>query len=424
MQIEIDAGLLDLELHRGAARLDELLGFASRQNPKRGYLFVSKVLGKHIPVRPHRMRALYAELAEACAAVCPGLPARAGRRPASPRGLGVDAGTDRGVDPTWTGPGPTGADRGGAAGCNAALSCGPTLVVGMAETATGLGAGVADELARRCAGGPVFFMHTTRHCLPVAPWITLDEVHSHAVEQLLYPPGEALAHLLPQVCRLLLVDDEMSTGRTLGLLARRLLSHLPALTDLLFVSIVDWLTPHDRSRLASLPASVHFVSVLQGRFVFRPRPGFAPRLPATLDGGLAPGPAREDLGRRGLGMPHREVFAGELAAAFGPLPEPAACPPLAVIGTGEHLFLPFLLAEALEREGYDVLFQSTTRSPILIGGAIRRKLELPLDKGRVHHYCYNLDPARRPLPCHEFPGFGAGAARPLSGWFEASPHAR
>lgn len=409
MQIEIDAGLLDLELHRGAARLDELLGFASRQNPKRGYLFVSKVLGKHVPVRPRRMRALYAELAAACTGAWCGSGEYQGRR----RAPDVDrAGADEGAD-------------GGRYPRCAAAARGPTLVVGMAETATGLGAGVADELARRCDGGPVIFMHTTRHRLPTAPWLRLDEAHSHAVDQLLYPPADSFAHLLPQVRRLLLVDDEMSTGRTLGLLGRRLLSHLPAVTDLLFVSIVDWLSPGDRRRLEALPAFVRFVSVLQGRFAFRPRPEFAPRLPATVDRGLSSGPAREDLGRRGLAMPYPNAHAGDLAAAVGPLPEPAACPPLSVIGIGEHLFEPFLRAEALERAGYDVLFQSTTRSPILIGGAIRRKLELPVDDGRVHHYCYNLDPARRPLVCHELPDtdIGSPAARPLARLFERHHHA-
>lgn len=33
-------------------QLEDLLGFAQRINPKRAFLFVSKVLGRHIPVAP------------------------------------------------------------------------------------------------------------------------------------------------------------------------------------------------------------------------------------------------------------------------------------------------------------------------------------------------------------------------------------
>lgn len=43
--------------------LDDLLGFAERINPKRAFLFVSKVLGRHIPVAPSTMRRAFSDLA-------------------------------------------------------------------------------------------------------------------------------------------------------------------------------------------------------------------------------------------------------------------------------------------------------------------------------------------------------------------------
>ncbi|MDO5769772.1 MAG: phosphoribosyltransferase domain-containing protein, partial [Psychrobacter sp.] len=43
--------------------LDDLLGFAQRINPKRAFLFVSKVLGRHIPVAPSTMRRAFTDLA-------------------------------------------------------------------------------------------------------------------------------------------------------------------------------------------------------------------------------------------------------------------------------------------------------------------------------------------------------------------------
>ena len=68
MDVNICAGKLTLQLFKGEKRLEELLDFASRENQKRGYLFVSKVLGKHIPVKPSVMRSLYQELSQQCGA--------------------------------------------------------------------------------------------------------------------------------------------------------------------------------------------------------------------------------------------------------------------------------------------------------------------------------------------------------------------
>ena len=52
----IQAGCLTLTLHREEQSLETYLTYATRQNPRRLYLFVSKVLGKHWPVRPSVMR--------------------------------------------------------------------------------------------------------------------------------------------------------------------------------------------------------------------------------------------------------------------------------------------------------------------------------------------------------------------------------
>ncbi|MDQ2695795.1 MAG: phosphoribosyltransferase domain-containing protein, partial [Pseudomonadota bacterium] len=173
-RIAIRAGRLAIATRREDLPLEALLDFASRHNPKRGFLFVSRVLGKHIPCRPRRMREIYERLAQR---------------------LG---------DPAQ-----------------------PLLVVGMAETATGLGGGVADSLA----GGnrEVMYIHTTRHHLDLPRLLETDEAHSHAPEHILYRPRDELAGLFRAARTLVLVDDEISTGRTLARLAQRLARHLPRL---------------------------------------------------------------------------------------------------------------------------------------------------------------------------------------------------
>ena len=62
--LTLSRGTLSLDYHiTGDYQLNDLLGFAERINPKRAFLFVSKVLGRHIPVAPHTMRQAFSDLA-------------------------------------------------------------------------------------------------------------------------------------------------------------------------------------------------------------------------------------------------------------------------------------------------------------------------------------------------------------------------
>ena len=84
------------------------------------------------------------------------------------------------------------------------------VVVGFAETATGLGHGVASVSA--ADGGPAPYLHTTRRPAPAgARVVRFCEEHSHAVDQSLALLDDAdLRGGRP----LVLVDDELTTGKT------------------------------------------------------------------------------------------------------------------------------------------------------------------------------------------------------------------
>lgn len=56
INVALEQGTLNLTIESGTHAPDELFGFAQRRNPKRAFLFVSKVLGRHIPVSPAVMR--------------------------------------------------------------------------------------------------------------------------------------------------------------------------------------------------------------------------------------------------------------------------------------------------------------------------------------------------------------------------------
>jgi hypothetical protein len=77
-----------------------------------------------------------------------------------------------------------------------------------------------------------------------------------------------------------------------------------------------------------------------------------------------------------------------------------------VLGTGEFAYPPFLLAEELEAAGYDVRYQSTTRSPALIGGAMACGLTFADNySDGIGNYVYNVAPGQyeRVIIAHETP---------------------
>lgn len=60
----LTTGTLEVRSDATPETLDALFGIAERRNPKRAFLFVSKVLGRHIPVEPEIMRGVYRRLSE------------------------------------------------------------------------------------------------------------------------------------------------------------------------------------------------------------------------------------------------------------------------------------------------------------------------------------------------------------------------
>jgi len=356
----IPGGRLGVTTRREQLPLERLLGFAARENPKRPFLFVSRVLGRHLPVRPSEMRASYRMLAE----------------------------------PLHHLPG-------------------PVWVMGMAETATGLGLGVADSLASDARRDDVFAQHTTRFDGNQPPLLTFSESHSHAPTHLVQQPAPALRAAFYGARSLVIVDDEVSTGRSVSALVRGLLAHMPHVQTLAFVNLVDWLESEQRARLGheladcvgSRALTVLWHSLLEGAFTFTDDgQSDGPReLPVNVVARVAALGVRDDLGRSGLRMPVRGRIDLNALNATGGLPSVAE--PVGVIGTGECAFEPFLLAETLERAGYTVHLQCLSRSPALLGGAIAATLDCPDPYGEgVGYYLHNPPPSGQfCIVVHEHP---------------------
>jgi Phosphoribosyl transferase len=185
--IPLSAGILSIDVHRADWPLDALCDFAARDNPRRAFLVVSKVLGRHIPVKPSVMRRSFADLAAKIPADLPG----------------------------------------------------PVLVVGLAETAICLGQGVHEDYVRATGRADVLTLHSTRQEVD-APLLTrFEEPHSHASTHLIYRPT-ALDGAFANPRSLVMVDDEISTGTTLLNLATALVAALPSIETITAVTLADW----------------------------------------------------------------------------------------------------------------------------------------------------------------------------------------
>ncbi|POX38985.1 phosphoribosyltransferase [Streptomyces sp. Ru73] len=369
---------LGVELN-GAAELPGLVGLALRRNPKRAHLLVSQVLGKHVPQRP---------------AVVYDAGHGLGRRV---RALLGDEAAARAV------------------------------VLGYAETATGLGHSVADGLAL----AP--YLHSTRRPVPgVERAGGFEEEHSHATSHLLLPEDRGL---LTGDGPLVLVDDEFSTGRTVLNTIAALHARYPR-DRYVIVALTDMRSAADRARLekfaADLGARVDLVALTAGTVRlpdgvlergqelvarYEPDGSTEPAAPAPADFSrveLGWPAGLPDGGRHGFTPAHRARLdaalpgmAARLAEALGGTGRRAEARVL-VLGSEELMYAPLRLAAALDEAlPAEVRFSTTTRSPVLAvddpGYAIRTRLAFPAHDrpadGPGERYAYNVapgaDPARR-----------------------------
>ncbi|MFE9673096.1 phosphoribosyltransferase [Streptomyces sp. NPDC006259] len=372
----------------GDDTLTDLLGLALRRNPKRAHLLVSHVLGKHVPQSP---------------SVVYGHGFALGRR------------------------------VGELLGAEAAQA----VVLGYAETATGLGHSVADGIGR----AP--YLHSTRRPVPgVVPAGGFEESHSHATSHLLLPEDPAL---LVGDGPLVLVDDEFSTGNTVLNTIRDLHERYPR-RRYVVVALVDMRSPADAGRLEAfareIDARVDLVAAASGTvrlpegvlakgqslvasYDLDPSGAGEPVASAATAARTRPAPAGEpphdstarpsrvdrvdlrwprglpDGGRHGFTPQHRVRLEGALPAMAARLAEalPDGARRVHVLGFEELMYAPLRLAGELERTtDAEVRFSTTTRSPVLAvddpGYAIRSRIVFPAHDdpadGPGERYAYNV----------------------------------
>lgn len=99
------------------------------------------------------------------------------------------------------------------------------LVIGFAETATAIGSVVASSISDDC-----FYIHSTRENVSgISDWLFFEEEHSHATQQRL--AKKELAQWLEKTSTIVLVDDELSTGKTMLNLLKRMKESYPSVRN-------------------------------------------------------------------------------------------------------------------------------------------------------------------------------------------------
>ena len=355
-------------------QLVDLLDFAQRINPKRAFLFVSKVLGRHIPVAPSTMRSAFTDLATLL-----------------PNDLPE-----------------------------------PILVIGMAETAVGLSAGVHQALQTRYPNA--LLLNSTRHAQHDESssntlLTTFSEDHSHASQHLIYQSSDTdiQAQLLASKT-LIMVDDEASTGNTcINVVSALRDAGLTQLEQVHLTTLVDWSLEQTGldDRIAKKLPNIDFYRhhLLSGAWQWTDAPNPEPIIMPSVDTTAAGSQPILPTGHWGRfpTLDSTDGFADYLKqfkkafalfnnsdssnqqATFdlNNLPKK-----ILILGSNEFVWLPFLLAEWLEQNTnanyaqHDIKFSALTRSPIALGGAITTMLSFTDNYGLgMTNFVYNVEPS-------------------------------
>lgn len=378
--------------------IEDLFQMATRINKKRGFLFVSKVLGKHLAIEPQMpllvgtllsmrfMRETYGEMNE-----LENLVVRALRREVNLQETHEQV-TKQPVNLQHQ-----------------------TLFIGFAETATALGHAVFRNFDSNAT-----YIHTTRELInELEPIVCFEEEHSHATSHRVYSTNKAV---FEEAQRIVLVDDEITTGNTVINIIKTLNERFPHIKHYTIMSILDWRPQEKQAIFKQLEQewgiTIHFISIVQGFFELHGVPELVEQKLENASQNKAciqvfdaksnnilqytstdeqkkvnNASYLQGTGRFGLTAEMHHELDGQLLQMAEQLTTLRTTGPALVVGTGEFMYLPMRIASFM---GSDVYFQSTTRSPIYPsleeGYTISQKwsFDSPENNGVVN-FLYNLN---------------------------------
>lgn len=366
---------------------DNLFEMGVRINKKRQFLFISRLLGKHLPVDP--------SLSLGTGTVLASMLMENEGLPAHPQLLDIIRMIDSGKP-----------DR--------TLSFSSlkyrvklptnTVFIGFAETATGLGHAVFNHFDE------AQYIHTTREEITnLSPSFVFEEEHSHATSHRVY----ASENVLKKAETIVLVDDEITSGLTLSNLIISLNEKFPN-KQFKILSILDWRSVENINNFTDLmkQKGIHaeIISILSGQFTLHNTATIneeaipclqGQEVHVSLENGTtsqytAPYFSEHAIystftGRFGLTSENHAAMDNWIHKLLEKLTLDRDKPTL-VIGIGENIYIPSRIALAL---GKYTKIQTTTRSPIFAKNEehypIKSKCKFILpDSNDVEQYLYNV----------------------------------
>ncbi len=290
-----------------------LVRIAKRENnPKRGYLVVNRLQGKHIPVSPSAAMEMFDVLADkvACA---------------------------------------YGKER--------------LLLVGFAETATAIGARLAVKLH-------TWYMQTTREEIDGVHYVYFTESHSHATEQKLV--REDLDAVAEKVDRIVFVEDEITTGNTIFNIITILNRDYPGRFQFAAASLLNGMDCAAQAKYAAYGIDLQYL-VKTDHDAYADRAAASRGDGKYYEKEIAPGRPVRTLSATGLLDARRCVAGKEYDMACERLWEQlreqiTACAGqrFLTLGSEEFMYPALYVAWRMEALGISVQYHATTRSPIAV----------------------------------------------------------
>lgn len=398
----LDALQIDINITENPLEfsLEHLFRMAARNNPKRAFLFVSTVLGKHIPVHPtvpmlagKLLSYLMAEKLNEVVEVDYKMLSEALKDPSK-------------LSKAYE-----------LAKNNPIYLQTSTLFIGFAETATALGHSAFSQCK-----GKACYIHTTRdELIEYDSIFYCVEEHSHATDHFCYPIHHGN---IKDYDRVVLVDDEITTGNTALNLIRSIHQTSPK-KEYVILSLLDWRTKEHRQKFAQLEQElgvpIHTVSLIQGEFLCEGKSHTADICflndieceetsikiqqkkldhPSSFERSYIRKLSDAEnkhfgyslfTGRYGVSADEQEKleqWAEKIFPSITPRGEKVL-----MLGTEEFMYIPMLLASYYP----NIRYQSTTRSPIHpcqsenYGIQTAVKFINPYDQ-QIINYFYNIEP--------------------------------
>lgn len=238
------------------------------------------------------------------------------------------------------------------------------LLTGFAETATAIGAAVAEKLG-------ALYIQTTREQIKGVKYFDFSEQHSHATEQKLVK--DDLDRAVESVDRIIFIEDEITTGSTIRNIIRLLQQVYPGSLRFSAASLLNGMDGTHQREYEENRIRLHWLlKTCHDAYEKRIEGCRGDGICHDCDNGV-PSIAPEEYRISGYRNARRLTDGKVYGTACRQMGQevlnrllPVDGERILVLGTEEFMYPALVLASMLEERAVQVRCHSTTRSPILV----------------------------------------------------------